>query len=296
MKANLMISDSFFEIGTTHEVCEDYAISGNNYAVVSDGCSNSGHRIDTDWGSRILCKSAQAHIEEFDSDEFVKKVLQTSKESLVSIPSLIQESLTATLLTLRVVENCFQIISIGDGVIGAKNKNGDWTIHVIEYPKGPYYLNYKILNKEQEFQDSFGTSFKINTYIGNIKDSIPDLIMFEERKNYWSQKIQFTQQDFNIDFSAPFQMFNFPIEEYEFAFVCSDGMDSFYQNQNTSTSKHTEKVHVLDVFNVVMDFLNFNNSFARVQRNWAFRQNKPGTLIRRNWKNFDDVSVGVIHA
>jgi hypothetical protein len=59
-----MPHDRFMEIGSTHEVCEDYAISGIIrrdsdgdliYGIVCDGCSGSP---DTDVGARVLAKKA----------------------------------------------------------------------------------------------------------------------------------------------------------------------------------------------------------------------------------------------
>jgi hypothetical protein len=111
----------------------------------------------------------------------------------------------------------------------------------------------------------------------------------------WQQFMTHTEKEFTIDPSKPYNVFEFPLDEYEFAFVASDGMESFYQPVMSETSKHNETISVLDAMRVVMDFVTFKPDFARFQRNWAFRQNKKGTLIRRNWKNGDDVSVGVIH-
>ena len=57
-----MISDSYFEIGNTHMVCQDYALNGSSpdnrlhYSIVSDGCSSSKH---SEIGAQILCHVAQ---------------------------------------------------------------------------------------------------------------------------------------------------------------------------------------------------------------------------------------------
>ena len=64
-----MNADSTFTIGSSHQVCQDYAVAGLRndrglasqrnrlaYAVVSDGCSSS---IDSDFGSRLLSKAAE---------------------------------------------------------------------------------------------------------------------------------------------------------------------------------------------------------------------------------------------
>ena len=52
--------DSAFQIGKTHDICEDFALTGTKnsivpYTIVSDGCSSSPL---TDVGSRILSFAA----------------------------------------------------------------------------------------------------------------------------------------------------------------------------------------------------------------------------------------------
>jgi len=46
---------------------------------------------------------------------------------------------------------------------------------------------------------------------------------------------------------------------------------------------------------VMMNFVSIRPSFAKLQANWVFRQDKKGTFKRMNWLNNDDVSVGVVH-
>jgi len=58
-----MHADCAFTIGSTHKVCQDYALSGTShagpFAIVSDGCSGSP---DTDIGARLLAKVGEAAI------------------------------------------------------------------------------------------------------------------------------------------------------------------------------------------------------------------------------------------
>ena len=52
-------TDTFLKIGKTHQVCEDYIITGDSpvkYNILSDGCSSSK---DTEMGARILCHLAK---------------------------------------------------------------------------------------------------------------------------------------------------------------------------------------------------------------------------------------------
>jgi hypothetical protein len=50
-----MKADSYFEIGSTHQVCQDYALAYASddfaYAIMSDGCTSS---LNTDIGARLV--------------------------------------------------------------------------------------------------------------------------------------------------------------------------------------------------------------------------------------------------
>lgn len=50
-------ADSYFEIGTGHKVCQDYATHSGKTAVLSDGCSSMR---DTDIGARLICTNELA--------------------------------------------------------------------------------------------------------------------------------------------------------------------------------------------------------------------------------------------
>ena len=48
----MVYSDSYFKIGKTHLICQDYALHSEGHISLSDGCSSSPN---TDIGSRLLC-------------------------------------------------------------------------------------------------------------------------------------------------------------------------------------------------------------------------------------------------
>jgi len=296
-----MFSDSYFEQGVTHEVCQDYALDGNGYAIIADGCSNGGGpRIDSDWGARILCKAAEDFLDFLtDPETFISAVGGKAKTIMSCLPNLEPNCLTATLMIMEVLNDNFKAFTIGDGVVGGKRKDGRWKIHVIRFQRGPFYLKYNIFEEEQCFLDSFGDKYTIGTYFGKLMTpemESPEYPEYRQRIDEWNQFMTYSEKEYTINMEAPYNTFEFPVDEYEFAFVCSDGMESFYQPRIDSTKKFNESICVLDALRVVMDFVTIRPAFARLQRQWAFRQDKKGTLIRRKWKNGDDVSVGVIHA
>ena len=77
-----MNTDCAFYIGTTHEVCQDYALTGEYSVAIADGCSGS---VLSDFGSRVLSVTAMNKIAEL-------KTLHDIDENelvLLSRPSLI---------------------------------------------------------------------------------------------------------------------------------------------------------------------------------------------------------------
>ena len=280
-----MITESIFEQGSTHEVCEDYAIHGEGYTILADGCSNGGGpRIDTDWGARILCKAAEEYIGKLcDPIEFMFMVGVTAKAQLLLFPGLTGACLTATLSVLKKEDNLIKGFLVGDGIFGSKNLDGTWTIYTIEFEKGgstgksaPFYLKYEFCNEVQTYVDQFGGNYKVTTYHGKSFDNMIAIeTQHELGTGYW-----------DVDFC---------IEDIEFVFHCSDGPMAFSQYLTTGTSKSKESIDVLDVLSVLMDIRGASPGFLRRQRHWAFKQDRPGTFKNRGWFGEDDVSVGVIH-
>lgn len=298
-----MRTDSFFEQGVTHEVCEDYALHGDEYVIVSDGCSNGGGpRIHSDWGSRLLCKAAEQHLHRTDSpNDFAAFVCSTAAAQISSFPNLDANCLTATLMTLL---GDGKVLVAGDGVCGGKLKDGSWQISIIEFPPGgetnqpaPYYLLYRMIKfGQQEWAKKFGGICTVKTFIGDLMaDECPDDWTFESRDAFWQEQGEWREHSFEWQFGNPFYITDLPTDQYDFTFIASDGPQSFYEMRRTATQKYNERVHVMDALRVLLDLRNFCPGFARLQRNWVFKQDRADTFVRRNWHNGDDVSLGVIY-
>ncbi len=308
-----MITETIFEQGSTHEVCEDYAIHGEGYTILSDGCSNGGGpRIDTDWGSRILCKAAEEKLATLDSPEwtperiasFMSATGHIAETQLRAFPGLPTACLTATLSILRRQEDKFKGLLVGDGIFGGKRHDGRWKIYVVEFLKGgttgksaPFYLKYKICDEVDTYVEQFGGRYEATMYFGNLmsKDmEFPTEHMPEAtRDEQWAQAMSAAPKEY--DLGEGYWQVEFPAEQYEFVFHCSDGPLAFSRYETTGTSKSKESVHVLDVLRVLMDIRGGSPGFLRRQRHWAFKQDRPGTLKNRGWFGEDDVAVGAIH-
>ena len=146
-----MSMDSFFTIGKSHKVCEDYAIfTPETFPIplfgISDGCSSS---VDTDIGSRILLKSLISTYPN-DTKLYVEEcsVFWEKATKAVSILGLPLGCLDATLnfgyvTTLNKVEGV-EVVTIGDGFVVAQKHTGEFVIIDIEFSQNaPYYLSYE---------------------------------------------------------------------------------------------------------------------------------------------------------
>ena len=56
-----MAADVFYAIGSTHHVCQDFAVANGDFVILSDGCSSAK---DSDWGARLLVKACHNVIKE----------------------------------------------------------------------------------------------------------------------------------------------------------------------------------------------------------------------------------------
>lgn len=281
-----MRTGSYFNIGTTHTVCEDYALHGGGYVILSDGCSNGGGpRIHTDWGSRLLCKAAEVNLDLLpcESEAFNNRCISSAMTQVNAIPNLPMQCLTATLLVAVVKGDQIHVHVVGDGLFGVKKKDGTFEISEIHFGtvdnpiSAPYYLRYELHKADRaEYLERFGPIYTEKLWVGDLKN--PEF-----------QTIQHNLMDGTTIFRS------YDIDEVEFAFIASDGLSSFYLPTVTGTSKVNQPVEVPDVVSVLMDFKSYNADFVGRQSEWVFKTKRPGSFGRLDWHNGDDVSLGVIY-
>ena len=124
-----MITDSYFAIGSSHRVCEDYAIHSlpgvHNLFAISDGCSSCK---DTDFGSRILLKCLQHH----SGKGFDLMFVWEDAKKIIRKLDMPLESLYATMIygytTERNGVKGVEVICIGDGYIVAQDNKNNFEI------------------------------------------------------------------------------------------------------------------------------------------------------------------------
>lgn len=173
-----MNTDAYYEIGSSHRVCEDYALSGQYedmaYAIVSDGCSSSK---DSDVGARLLSHIAQGVLiylkgrgligtpsfPEIFRELVVRKSLEV-KQSL----GLTVDVFDATLLISTIYEDKATCLAWGDGYVVFVTDKKEIIAYEINYSSGaPYYLSYEMSPaKKAAYAQLYGTgSLNIRTYI-----------------------------------------------------------------------------------------------------------------------------------
>lgn len=141
--------DSFFTMGKSHKVCQDYALHGTEpfpFVIVSDGCSSSPN---TDVGARILCNIARQNLNllfEKGHTIFGEVVIHSAARVVLSL------GLDITCLDATLIIGCFiqeefshdmHVFSWGDGFCVLGNTRNDQEHFQFEYThNAPFYLSY----------------------------------------------------------------------------------------------------------------------------------------------------------
>ena len=143
-----------FVIGASHEVCEDYAYSTDDFAALSDGCSvvkgPDGKRREahTDVGSRLLVRAAFHHREEGRPDLLARLAIHTADGYQRSM-DLGADTLSATLACLRIRDGEMFGQIIGDGVLAVR-REGEWSVWAWTFDPIPYYPRYILSSSQPE--------------------------------------------------------------------------------------------------------------------------------------------------
>ena len=135
-----MNSDAVINIGSTHPICQDYAIARDRYVILSDGCSSSP---DTDIGARLLVRALdQLLISSRDIADLHADAARTAL-TWANLLGLAPESVDATLLSVHIKNDDLIIACSGDGVIILESQSGALDVHPISSPSGyPFYPSY----------------------------------------------------------------------------------------------------------------------------------------------------------
>lgn len=304
------ITDSYIEIGNSHNICEDYALDGiiNNempYIIVSDGCSSSEM---TDVGSRIMAHSCQKAI--FERYRNIKDLVNllggdTStlgvhlrneiyiKTKHIAMSVLDQLGLPysvcdATLLYAFIYDGRLYVNGYGDGniVLSYKTPDGSvnnyWTRLSYE-SNAPFYISYDmdLIRKKSYMNDERfgGKQFKIDKYLINSTEPGVPLEEQTEKADNW----------YNLETGTAI------IQSLQSITLASDGMESFSHSHKrlcadpAPSSQEVESLKPYSMMRRMVAYKNHNGEFVK-RRMKRLKQE----VEKIQGEHYDDVSSATI--
>jgi len=284
-----MKTDSIFEIGSSHDICQDFALTGSidnriYYAIVSDGCTESHkHSGEVDFGARILSYAARESINLlFGGISNLKSIQPNIKDFNVALRANILENTISVGKTLNLSElfaDATLVIAItdgdicntfiyGDGGVIVNKRNGDTIYKEISFlSSAPYYPMYtRNTNRNNGYKIQFGSSpVIITTYIINGDNG--EACQANEIINNIDEEI--------YDKTAT------SFDNFLSISVTSDGIKSY------------DKMGIpISSTNLVKKFISFKNSnhgFLKRRFNFLNKEHKADNIT-----HYDDVSVATV--
>lgn len=281
-------ADSYFEIGHSHKICEDYALhgvlpSGLAYAIVCDGCSSS-RRVDV--GARIMAHHAETFIRQefggqnklFPFDDFaaigsfvkiIGPLVISSATNNSRFMNLDSGALDTTLLLAFTFNRHAAVIAFGDGNILFRSADGSQTRICIKYESGaPFYLSYTV-NPERAaaYHKQYG-QFPVSVLQTDVNTS--------EKENLLDTGFEVLSPkpaDFQFNPYGLYGLTSFILPAVEVLAICSDGIETY----------QTANVEPVSTDTVCKDIL-------------AFKNTKGEFVTRRmNRMKHDYTKVGTVH-
>lgn len=289
-------TNHYLEIGSSHDDCQDFAISGMlnqnlAYAILSDGCSQS-HDIcrEVDFGARLICYTARKVLfERFkDTKEFTAAFTQDDIHAILTKTSGVAEeqrkffglhpsSIDATLLVCLSDGKRHNIIVYGDGGFVYKRDGEKELIYTnVEFESGaPYYPSYSLNPARMDaYQSSFGgyavrlQTIKVNDD-GSVKRN--DLALDNSFSNAF-----YNQTSFSLEGAIPFVA------------LTSDGVKSF-QRPHKDYPEIIQTLEPEQVVTKMFGYKNLNGQFAERRMKMMKKE-----VAEEKWTHYDDVSVAAI--
>lgn len=285
-----MGADYFFRMGSTHSICQDYALAGEadgiHYALLSDGCSGvpipgqPGSPY-TDWGARFLVRAARARLPEIVREAFPSEAIIHYGASLARAAELPSVCLDATLLVAVTAPNGDVVAyQTGDGVIAARRRDGSIQYETQKFGNGmPFYLSYTL------------SPDHLNAYLdprARGGRDLGDAGTVQAIDNQWHPRAErppatewaqhaLTRQDL-------VQRVVFPKDEFDVVLLLSDGVESFQTRDQSTVALET-------VLEELFDFKGFVGQFL-VRRCTRFLEK---FCVDKGWRHADDFSAAAIY-
>jgi hypothetical protein len=297
-----MNTDSFFQMGSTHKVCEDYAASSHSdlyksriaFTAIGDGCSiclgpdNEHIQAHTDFGSRLMVRSAadilgQRHM---DLSYIHHAILQQAYNWAYAL-KFPRHTLSSTLLLGQYLEGKMVATVAGDGVFAARHRGSKiWEIIELDMltkdgeTGPPYYLRYELKKGDRDlFLSNFG-GVQATSHLLNLEKPESTKTVTWVLDDVPSPTDPYTPQPF-------FVRWDFDVENYDMLAMFSDGVQTF---ADTSPEHNTPKA--IPVVEVLQEFLNIkgeNGEFVRRRCNKAMKK-----FVKAGITHSDDFSMTIL--
>jgi len=290
-----MNTDSYYETGSSHIICEDYALAGQinehiSYAIVCDGCSSSPN---TDVGARMVALAAvefltgyyydKDSIEEEGGSLRFQPFLLRLKDAVVFSLQLIKDVLSledtcfdSTLLIALSDGKNSHVYMYGDGAYIAEMKNGDLSFVNVNFESNaPYYVSYFMDEKRhQDYKHSFGEN-KIVKKLTTMKSGGDVEESSEDAKFYY----EFLQLD---NHHSLYTWCSSVLSCPKRISVVSDGI--------TSYTKSGEKVEPIEMAKKYFAYKNLKGEFVKRRMKRVKKDCEKEDLA-----HYDDISVATIN-
>ena len=286
-----MITDSIFQIGYSHTICEDYAISGKindnvSFAIVADGCSSS---MGVDVGARILSYSARQIFIQLYANNFTWNDLSLAGQ-LATLISIQADCLRRQMrLPLDILDSTLlvaigddygnaHVFCYGDGIIALKKRNEEPCYYDIEYSSGaPYYLSYLLDDcKNDRYQETF-------------RGLNEDIII--RNRNYISEEPLDSYEKYTATGKTLYDLTSMNFTDVEWIALMSDGVKTYKKTiYYEDKPSQLEGCGFDEIMTDLTRYKNFNGKFIKRKMNRLNKDHKKLGMI-----HYDDLSIAAIY-
>lgn len=286
-----MGADYFFRMGSTHAICQDYAVAGEAggrpYALLADGCSGVAAPEQpgspfTDFGSRFLVRAAYRRLEHLAAGQYPIMAMLDEAAQAAQVLGFSSTALDATLLAaVSTPERDVLTYQMGDGVIAWRGRDGVIAYRTLEFGNGmPFYPSYArdgdrlavYLHPDdpEKAEEAGSVTFRGNTRVPG---------------HGWTGVT--TRRETVFDASGPVTgawKMGLSRATTDVVLLLSDGVETFQTKDGTS-------MPLEQVLEQLFDFKGFTGQFL-VRRCTKFLQK---FCAEYGWSHADDFSVAGIH-
>jgi hypothetical protein len=285
-----MNADSYFEIGHSHKICEDYTLSGVcedlAYAIVSDGCSASK---DSDVGARLLAHISRDAILYLYKRKLLYDFVFLSSAFKTTFEEIIIKKCLEVRDTLRLSYNIFDatlliaigingqkiMFSWGDGYFITKRPSGNIDVIMLTFESNaPYYLSYEMSTEKHEgYKEVYTSQPLIKKLLRIHKDNSITLLDTEIITNVMQRSY------YHVSNSETDQLI-----------VASDGLGTFEEDPSKCAGLAPRKYSALEIISQIVAYKNPVGEFVTRRMNKFKKDNESLNVIHQ-----DDLSCSAIN-